>query len=85
MASNLVAQQGTLRFVTLRDHVGATESVHLDVYFIGFPAELQADLQAGVNKTLTGLAIEDRRRPRLGGVFDTLKNPAHAWTRVHQE
>ncbi len=61
MASSLFAQPGTLRFVTLRDHVGATESVHLDVYFIGFPAELQADLQAGVRKTLTGLDIEDAK------------------------
>ena len=61
MASCLFAQQGTLRFDTLRDHVGATESVHLDVYFIGFPAELQSDLQAGVRKTLTGLNIEDAK------------------------
>ena len=61
MASSLFAQPGTLNFVTLRNHVGATESVHLDVYFIGFPAELQADMKAGVGKTLTGLDIEDAK------------------------
>jgi len=59
MASSLFAQQGALNFVTLRNHVGATEKVHLDVYFIGFPAELEADMQAGVAKTLTGLNIVD--------------------------
>ena len=61
MASSLFAQPGALNFVTLRNHVGATESVHLDVYFIGFPAELEADMQAGVGKTLTGLDIEDAK------------------------
>jgi len=50
MASSLFAQQGTLRFDTLRDHVGATESVHLDVYFIGFPAELQSDCKPASGK-----------------------------------
>jgi hypothetical protein len=56
-------QAGSLAqsFVTLRDHIGATEKVHLDIYFIGFPAELQADLKAGVGKTLNGLAIEDAK------------------------
>jgi hypothetical protein len=61
MASSLFAQQGALRFVTLRNHVGAAEKVHLDIYFIGFPSELQADMQAGVGKTLTGLEIEDAK------------------------
>ena len=50
-----------MSFVTLRNHVGATENVHLDVYFIGFPAELQADMQAGVEKTLNGLDIVDAK------------------------
>lgn len=61
MASCLFAQPGALSFVTLRNHVGASEHVHLDVYFIGFPAELQADMQAGVEKTLTGLDIVDAK------------------------
>jgi hypothetical protein len=51
-----------LSFVTLRDHVGAAEKVHLDIYFIGLPAELQADMQAGVGKTLTSLNIIDANR-----------------------
>src|SRR5438067_10528318 len=63
IASNVFAQQGSrpLSFVTLRDHVGAAENVHLDVYFIGFPAELQGDLQAGVASTLRGLEIVDAK------------------------
>ena len=61
MGSSLLAQPGALSFVTLRNHVGATENVHLDVYFIGFPAELQADMQAGVEKRLNGLDIVDAR------------------------
>ena len=52
---------GPLSFVALRDHVGAAEKVHLDIYFIGFPTELQADMQAGVGKTLGALNIEDAK------------------------
>lgn len=46
-------------FVTLRNHVGIQENVHLDVYFIGFSAELQNDVAAGVGNTLGGLNIVD--------------------------
>ena len=63
-ATALFAQLGggpPLSFVTLRDHVGAAESVHLDVYFIGFPAELQVDLQSGVGATLKNLEIVDAK------------------------
>ena len=38
---------------------GATENVHLDVYFIGFPSELQDDLSSGITKTLRALNIVD--------------------------
>lgn len=64
MAAGVSAQSSSgqpLSFVSLRDHVGAAEKVHLDVYFIGFPAELQADMQADVGKTLTDLNIEDAK------------------------
>lgn len=58
--ASLMAQTGGgLNFVTLRDHVGSTENVHLNIYFIGFPAELQADLQSGVANTLNALNIVD--------------------------
>jgi hypothetical protein len=62
-ASNLLAQPAggppPLKVTTLRDHVGAAEKVQLDVYFIGFPAELQQDLRSGVSSTLSGLNIVD--------------------------
>jgi hypothetical protein len=60
-ASSLFAQPGgtPLSFVALRDHVGTAENVHLDVYFIGFPSELQQDLRSGLPKTLGALNIVD--------------------------
>ena len=59
--SSLFAQSGggPLSFVTLRNHVGAAENVHLDVYFIGFPSELQQDLRSRVPNTLSALNILD--------------------------
>ncbi len=61
-ASNLIAQtsgEPSLKFVTLRDHVGESENVHLNVYFIGFPPEMSDDLRSGLTKTLSGLNIVD--------------------------
>ena len=64
VAASLLAQADggpPLSFVTLRDHVGVAESVHLDVYFLGFPAELENDARAGLGNTLSGLNIIDAK------------------------
>ncbi|MFY0523167.1 hypothetical protein ACN28I_08290 [Archangium gephyra] len=50
-----------LRFETLREHVGEEEHVALDIYFVGFPEDLQAEVRARLSELLSSLHIVDAK------------------------
>ena len=67
---------------SLRDQVGAAETVDLHVYFVGFPAELAGQLEQAVAERLGALSIVDTkpwwipRMPLFGQAeFDTAPAP----------
>ena len=67
----------------LRDRVGDEETVDLNVYFVGFPAELDDELEQAVAARLRGLGIADTKPwwiPRMAQFgeadFDTAPAPA---------
>jgi hypothetical protein len=54
-------KEAPLRFKTLREHVGQEEQVALDVYFVGFPEELQGEVRARLSKLVSSLHIVDAK------------------------
>ena len=71
------------RVPNLRERVGAEETVDLSVYFVGFPTELNDDLEHAVASALGRLSIADTkpwwipRMARFGEAeFDTAPAPA---------
>ena len=63
--------RGFLSFQSLREHIGSQEEVNLNVYFVGFPADLHASLRAEVTRFARDLDIKDAKpwyvpnRPRF--------------------
>ncbi len=55
------ATQVTPGFESLRTRIGVNEKVNLEVYFVGFPSELEGSLRASVTRRLGEVSIVDAK------------------------